>query len=229
MNCLECQALLHERLDGQPSGPSSPPRSPELDRHLAQCTDCRELFAGARLLAQGLQALPRPTPTDGLATRIVAAALRDREVRRQRVRLRVYATAALAASVLALLFSGYLLPTSGKKEDATIVKKDAPPAEAPRLAARADDARQAVAQLTERVADQTREQAKVLLAMGNPLELAQIAAWPVFNELEEPLDPAARSLREQAQTVAEPMARTARGAWNYFIKELPIFDVNPSN
>lgn len=225
MNCLECQALLQERLDGKPSL-----RTPELDQHLAQCADCRELFAAGRLLAEGLAALPRPAPADGLATRIVAAALRDREVRQRRVRLRIYVTAALAASILVLLFSGYLLPPSGKKQETPIVKQDAaPPVDAPKLAARADDARQAVAQLTERVADQTREQAKLLLAMGNPLELAQIAAWPVLNELEEPLDPATRSLREATQTVAEPMARTARGAWNYFVKELPMFDVNPSN
>jgi hypothetical protein len=234
MNCLDCQAALQQRLDGGPSL-----RTADLDQHLARCVDCRELFAAARLLADGLQALPRPKPDDVLAARILSAALEDRRIGKRRVRLRMYVTTALAASILLLMFGGYLLPTRKQDEQPQVVKKNEVPKRSPKLeeappvlAERAENARQAVAQLTERVAGTTRDQAKMLLAMANPLELAPMAALPGLNDLEEPLDPAAKSLRAATQTMAEgiePMARTARSAWNYLVKELPAFDVDPSN
>jgi len=231
MNCLDCQALLQQRLDGLPTL-----RTPEFDQHLAQCAACRELDAAARLLDHGMRSLSRPAPSDALAARIVQAALADRDLRRRRVRLRLIMTAALAASILLLMFTGYLLPTKDRPRDNpdVIAQKDprpkaapAPENKAPALGVRADEARQAVARLTERVADNTREQAKALLAMAKPLEIA-----PDLDGWKEPLDPAAQSLKEATQTVAEgiePMTRTARGAWNLFVKELPTFEVNPSN
>jgi hypothetical protein len=82
------------------------------------------------------------------------------------------------------------------------------------------------------MAGTTREQARMLLAMANPLELAPKAGLPALNDLDEPLDPATKSLRAATQTMAEgiePMARTARSAWSYLVKELPAFDVDPSN
>jgi hypothetical protein len=233
MNCLECQALLQQRLDGLPTL-----RTPEFDQHLALCAACRELDAAARLLDHGVRTLPRPIPADTLTTRIVQAALADRDLRRRRVRLRLTMTAALAASLILLMVTGYLLPTKDRKTDNqdVVAQNDKaddrqpapePAPQAPVLAVRADEARQAVARLTERVADTTRDQAKTLLALAKPLDLApKLPAW------QEPLDPAAQSLKEATQTVAEgiePMARTARGAWNLFVKELPTFEVNPSN
>ena len=242
MNCLDCQAVLQQRLDGLPTL-----RTPEFDQHLIQCAACRELHGAARLLDEGLRALPRPAAPDGMTARIVQAALADRDLRRRRVRLRLMMTAALAACILLLMFTGYLLPTKdGKPDNKNAVahhnaprvtpgpapdkpapEKPAPDKPAPVLAERADHARQAVARLTERVAGSTREQAETLLALAKPLEVpATLPAW------DEPLDPAAQSLREATQTVAEgiePMTRTARGAWNLFVKELPTFDVNPDN
>jgi hypothetical protein len=233
MNCLECQALVQQRLDGLPTL-----RSPAFDQHLAQCAACRELDAAARLLDHGVRTLPRPAPSEALAVRIVQAAVADRELRRRRVRLRLTMTAALAASVMLLMVTGYLLPTKDRKTDNqdVVAQNDKaggprpapePEPKAPVLAVRADEARQAVARLTERVADSTRDQAKTLLALAKPLDLAaKLPAW------QEPLDPAAQSLKEATQTVAEgiePMTRTARGAWNLFVKELPTFEVNASN
>jgi hypothetical protein len=237
MNCLDCQALVQQRLDGLPTL-----RTPEFDQHLAQCAACRELDAAARVLDHGVRLLPRPMPSDGLTARIVQAALADRDLRRRRVRLRLMMTAALAASILLLMFTGYLLPSrllpTKHHKDAPVVvqddqqRKPAPGPDVPEdktppaLTVRADEARQAVARLTGRVADSTRDQAKTLLALAKPLELA-----PMLPDWEEPLDPAAQSLREATQSVAEgiePMTRTARGAWNLFVKELPTFDV-PSN
>lgn len=233
MNCLECQELLQQRLDGAVSLSTV-----ALEQHLAECVECRELFAAARRLNDGLATLPRPLPAEGLATRIVAAALADRSRRRQRARLRGYVTFALAASVLILMLAGHFLPTP-QDGGTDLAKSDPPrpkvtppqptPPPPPALAKSADEARQAVAQLTERVADQTREQAKILLAMANPLERAPLQV-PSMNEA--PLEPATKSIREAGERVAdgiEPVARTARRAWNYFVKELPVYDINPTN
>ena len=68
--------------------------------------------------------------------------------------------------------------------------------------------------------------------MADPRELAPMASLPALSELEQPLDPAAKSIREATQTVAEgiePMTRTARRAWTYLVKELPVYDVTPDN
>jgi predicted anti-sigma-YlaC factor YlaD len=234
MNCLECQAWLQEMLDG-----AAPARSPELEAHIAQCADCREQHAAARQLLDGIAALPKPEASPLLTATVVAAALSDRRRRQHVMRVRVLVTAALAASVLLLLYMGYLLPSRPTPHQDKIADKGqqpdpAPPqaADAPaRLTRSADDARQAVTALTERVADTTRSQAKLLLAVANPLELTPMGL-PDLRDWDEPLDPAARSLQEAGQGVAEgiePMTRTARRAWDYLVKELPVFDIPPGN
>ena len=161
MNCLDSQALLQRSLDGE-----AVPRTDELDAHLAQCADCRELHSAARLLQGALAVLPQARPTSLLTPRIVAAALEDRKRRQYRARFRAVVTAGLAAAVLLLMVTSYLLPPPMPDGKGPVITKDPGPAKVnepepgPAFARRAEDARQAMASLGGRVAETSREQAR---------------------------------------------------------------------
>ena len=112
MNCLECQELLQKRLDGE-----SVSGSEALDRHLSECTACRELHAGAVCLLEGLKQQPSIKPASGFAQALAAAVIRDRRRRRERTRRGVFLTVALAASVLLMLLMAYQwMPRSGPNQ-----------------------------------------------------------------------------------------------------------------
>src|SRR5262245_11394768 len=119
MNCLECQELLQDRLDGQ-----SVPDSQEMDAHLSQCAGCRDQHAAALRLLEGLKEMPRPTPRPGFAQAIAASVIKDRRQRRDKMRGRVLVTLALAASVLLMLFMAYYwIPRPDEKKS---LVKDGP-------------------------------------------------------------------------------------------------------
>jgi predicted anti-sigma-YlaC factor YlaD len=228
MNCLEFNDRLQKMLDG-----ASVPRDAVTAAHLGQCPACRELDAAARLLTQGLQSLPRLQPSALLTQSIVSAVFDDRRQRVRRVRQRVALTFALAASIVILMIVGWL--NQGPQPSAKKMAQLPPPPqepEAPKLIQRADDARVAVTAWTERVAGQTKEQAKLLLAVANTFDLPPMANLPELSDLQEPLDPAAKSLRQATQTVAngmEPITNSARRAFTFFVKELPVFDIPVRN
>jgi hypothetical protein len=91
MNCHDCEALLQRQLDGETL------TGPELDRHLAECSKCRGLFAAGQLLLSGLRRLPALTPPEALTRKIISNAIQDRLRYR---RLRWAAGVALAAACL---------------------------------------------------------------------------------------------------------------------------------
>jgi hypothetical protein len=99
MNCHECEALLQRQLDGETL------TGPELDRHLAECSKCRGLFAAGQLLLGGLRRLPPLTPPEALTRQIVNRAIQDR-VRYRRLRWAVGAALA-AASLLFMVWAFY--------------------------------------------------------------------------------------------------------------------------
>ena len=101
MNCRDCEELLQRQLDGE-----SLPTSADLEQHLAECGNCRGLFAAAQRLRQGLRAVARPTAPALFTERATARVLAAR--RRHRVRRLAVAGFALAASVLIAVwyFSG---------------------------------------------------------------------------------------------------------------------------
>jgi hypothetical protein len=99
MNCHECEALLQRQLDGETL------TGPELDRHLAECSKCRGLFAAAQLLLSGLRRLPPLTPPEALTRQIVSRALQDR-LRYRRLRW-VVGAALAAASLLFMVWVFY--------------------------------------------------------------------------------------------------------------------------
>ena len=184
-------------------------------------------------MTHGLKTLSQSHGSPLLTQSIVAAVLDDRRRRVRRVRQRLVLTFSLAAAILFLMLVGWFnqpAPIDTEK----IAKQPLAPRdpEAPQLVKRADDARVAVAQWTERVADETKEQAKLLMAVANSFDLPPMASLPGLSDLEEPLDPAAQSLRQATQTVAsgiEPITNSARRAFTFFVRELPILDLPSRN
>jgi hypothetical protein len=102
MNCFQSHDLLQQRLDGEPIDDRA-----TLEKHLAECPECRGLHAAAVRLEDGLRLCTPPVPPIGLQKVIVAAALADRRARKRTRRLWISA-AAIAASLLLLVLNGYL-------------------------------------------------------------------------------------------------------------------------
>jgi hypothetical protein len=235
MNCPECEAALQRRLDGEPM-----PADAALDRHLTACPACRERHTAARRLLDALKASPAPAPPAGLAGRVVAAAVRDRQRRRRRLRRNLYVTAALAASILIMLLVGYFReppapPKDRANEVAPRVVQEGPPAKelpppAPEVkpeekkdVPKAKETGSSLAALTGRLADKTLSPAKALWAAANPAEGVPMGELPAV----PPLDPAAQPLRQTTQEVGEGLqvvTQSARRAFDYFARELPMLE-----
>lgn len=233
MNCPECLTLLQRRLDGEAVGPI-----PDLQQHLTECPSCREQHLAAQLLLDGLKAWPRPQPSPQLVDRVVTRVLQDRLKKRWHWRYRFSVTVAMAASLLLMAVGGYLwLPTPKGDPDPVkppaVVAENKPTPEAvpPPLQERVTVARNAVTALTERLAESTKEQAQMFLSAAPPLEVTNMAAIPDMANLEEPLVPAAETLRHTGQGMSDGfhvVARSAVRAVDYFFKELPTTDGGPN-
>ncbi|MBX9680276.1 MAG: hypothetical protein K2X38_16065 [Gemmataceae bacterium] len=228
MNCLECRELLQQRLDGDAALLSESAKS-----HLAACPTCRSLFASADVLLKGLAAKPAITIPASLTDRLVTFAVSDREKRRQRSQARWTAIIGLAASVLLMVVAAQVITRPGKTPDQAASlppiaqnqpKEKETPAPMP-IAPRAEEARQAVAGLTERLAEETREQARLLLSVATPPNLAAID--PIPNMDFDPIEPAAETLFETGRQVKEgfePVTRTARQAFGFLAREFAVLD-----
>jgi predicted anti-sigma-YlaC factor YlaD len=226
MDCRAYQDLLQRKLDGEATV-----RTPELERHLETCSACRELDAAGSLLLEGLKGLSAPALPTGFSERMTALVLKDRQARRRRVRARLLVTAALAACVLLMALAANLLPRSGERKHQPGplahdgVKTDEA-AHGHALDESVADARAAVVSLSERWTDQAKAQGKVIVSAANALTFPDM---PQVLEQAEPLnlEPAARSLKNAGQEVAmtlEPVTRTARRAFAYFVNELPALE-----
>ena len=227
MNCLECQEYLQRALDGESIADAA------LEQHLAECLPCRERHIAARRLLEGLKAMPQAAPPPDLAARVVARVLHLRERRRVKLRRSLYVTAALAASILImLLFAYFRQPTGGDgKPDVGPLVKEAPKKDIvppPIVEKKEKDQKPtSFATLTGRLADKTLDQAKVLWTVANPVEAMPIGELPNVKEL----DPAAQPLRQAGQEVGESfeaVSHSARRAFDYFARELPMLDMPPS-
>jgi hypothetical protein len=222
MNCLECLDLLQRRMDGETVS------SAALSAHLACCPACRERFAAADLLREGLKPGPRVQPSPNFAAQMAARVLRDRAQRRRRLQRRLYVTATLAASVLVVFLISYwntprqqvpgpIVPVA-KQDDS-----DRPTPE--RSQPKPEDTRQALLRYSERIVGTTREHARVLLTAANPLEQLPPGALP-------DLDPAAASLLHASKDVTEgvqTVTHSARRAFDYFAREIPMWEPAKGN
>ena len=221
MNCRDCRTWIENLLDGQ-----TPPETDALREHLRQCRSCRRDVAAARLLLRGMTKTPKASVE--LAPRLVAAVQRDRADRKRRSTYRWYAIAGLAASLLFMFGFGNMASLWSKKPEQNVANGTAqPPTVEPQLTERADDAQKAVAKLTRSVAEKTKTHLEVLWSAANPLDAASV--FPPLPDFDEPLDPAAESLRHAGRTVAqslEPMTNPARQAFSFIAREMPVFDLS---
>src|SRR5690242_3946657 len=205
MNCLECQELLQRRLDGD-----NVPGSLELDQHLASCRGCRLSHSAAHNVLDAVRQSPRPQLAAGFTDRMVATVLYDRAQRQRRSRKRWRTITAMAAAILLMACAGYLFLPNQPAEHKTIVENPPRQAEERPLAQSVDDARHAVAALTDRIADQTKDQARLLIAAA-PHEVP-MADLPKLPSLEDPLDPATQSFRQAGQGLSQGIGTLTHNA-----------------
>lgn len=214
MNCPHCHQLLQQRLDG---GPVPDPAA--LDAYLAACPECRSWHAAATRLQEGVRRLTPVVPPDGLADRLVAHVLADRNSR-LRLRRRVAGAAAMAAGLLLALLAYQrfgLRDAEPPPGDAIVYDVPAPeaPAQPPSLQESVAEAGSAVASLTRRKADETVGQTWTWWA-----DLVKEVPGPEAPVLDQP----ARPLREAGQNVTaglEPVTSSARRALHLFLREIP--------
>src|SRR5205807_10475002 len=143
MSCEHCDRWLQEVLDGV---------EPDLVliEHLVACPACRDLYESALALRKGLAEMPRPEPPLELTGRVVSAVRFDRK-RRQRRRQTFARCAALAASILVVLFiSEYR--SRPQPKPAVVETARAP---SPSLRKTVVDAGSVVVDLTRRQVDET--------------------------------------------------------------------------
>ena len=232
MKCPECRNAIHAFLDGDTT-------TAELRAHLDICPSCRREFAGARLLRDGVARLPRPTVPTTLAPRLIAAFEEERRLHRRRWVQNVAWISGVAASLLGLLLFGHWMMQPDAPLEPIVARKDKPmsaTAEAADFHRGADEAQKAVASLAHSVKEKTKGHWEILLSAANPLESMGLR-WhvqdfgppeaPTLLELEEPLEPAAQSLRSAGRSVAQslqPMANSARSAVAFLARELPVLD-----
>jgi len=217
MNCLECQELLQQRLDGEAIAAAE-----ALEQHLNQCATCREQHTAAARLLEGLKELPRTSPASGFARAIGAQVMQDRRQRRDKLRRRVLVTTALAASVLAiLLLSTFWLPRS--PQDGMSLVLDRPKIVVPPIKEKIPDEivpepRSPLSPLMDRWADATRDHAKVVLLAAN---LNAMENLPVVDNL-PPIDPGVREASQEVSDGVRTVTRNARRALNFFAREIPM-------
>jgi anti-sigma factor RsiW len=212
---------MQQRLDGAPA------ESPEVERHVAECSCCAALHAASLRLSAGLLLLTPQCAPASLTGRIVAAVLEEQRAQRKRHRLRA-AVAALAACLMlgtaaAGLYYGGVLKFGTNSSPHVAVNNNPeqpepipPPAQPPSVRESVSEAGNALATLTTRTADETVGQTRLLVPM---------VTGPSLDELDMPpaLEPTKPYLEAgQGVSVAlEPVTSSARRAVDLFRRDLP--------
>jgi hypothetical protein len=220
MNCLDFQDLLQRYLDDR-----SRPPAPEYTRHLAVCAECRTAHQNAVRLLQGLRDLPRPAGSPELTERIIAGVLQYR--RSRMVKLRIAVSMAAAAAVLLAIWAGSAWFDPSGPGSMTVVQEVEPMGPGS-LAQSFEEARDAMVQLTGRLADESKEQTQLLLSATPALPLSALEV----PSIEQRLDPAARSLRETGQGVTQGLqavALSARQAVRFLFNDLSPIERDAKN
>jgi hypothetical protein len=221
MNCLECQELLQKRLDGESVS------APAFEQHLSECASCRELHTGAVCLLEGLKQMPQVNPPPGFAAALASQIVHERKQRRDKLRRRIVLTLALAASVMLLLVAAFRwIPRPGPHEKHPgheIAKdnnksapplKNVPPEKTPEP--KRNEPRNALTQLTDRIADTTRDHAQVVLVGTN---LDAVEKLPADLPM---IDPSMREAGQEVSDSVRSVTRTTRKAFDFFARELPM-------
>jgi hypothetical protein len=162
-------------------------------------------------MAAVLRQLPRPVSPAGFADRIVAAVLDDRRYRRQKMRRRVFVTMALAASVLLMLVAAYAwMPRDQSPQKQDFVKDQPKNVDAPVV-----DKKPETRNALDRMAEVTRDHAKVVLVAANLDEVEKLAV----------IDPGLREAGHEVGDGVRAVTRNARKAFDFFARELPMPDM----
>lgn len=211
MNCLDCQDWLQRRLDGEPMA-----GTPDVEQHLGQCAACREQHGGALRMVAALQQQPRPMSPADFAERIVGAVLLDRRRRLQKMRRGLLVTMALAASVLVMVVAAYWWtpPDRPAPRQQFVLKVE------PKKIEAAPATRAEPRNALDRMANATREHAKVVLVAAN---LDGVEKLPV-NDLPA-LDPGLREAGQEVSDGVRAVTRNTFKAFDFFARELPMPEV----
>ncbi|MBL8795512.1 MAG: hypothetical protein JNM56_16525 [Planctomycetia bacterium] len=233
MNCSEAQDRLQQRLDGEAVIDRA-----ALDRHLAQCADCRSLHTAAGVLETGLRRLPSIAPPARLQEALIGSLLAERNLKLRRQRWR--SVAALAAALLLTVgiglyatgpeqvnryFAGWFAPTlTTPAPVATTPATEPTPPEAPSIRDGVAGAGTAVVSLTLRTTEETVEQTRLLTGtLPSPtLNLREVLPPPQDQ-------PPLAVWQETGQRVTsgfEPVTSSARRAFRMFVRETVPAPVN---
>jgi hypothetical protein len=217
MNCLECQELIQRCLDGEPAALDWD----DFATHLVICSDCRDQYAAAQCLLDGLRLLPPSRPPADLLERICRQVVVER-VRAAQFRQLPIASA-VAASFLLTCWAVYTVSRSVPIADAPAelsqVQQPRAPTDSPSLHRSIQEAGLAVVALTRRTADETMDQTKLFL----PVTIPQASVGDA-EDLEQALQAPAQSFREIQEAMSaglEPVATSARRAVGLFLREIP--------
>jgi hypothetical protein len=196
MSCEHCVQWLQEVLDGA---------EPDLAliEHLVTCPACRDLYESALALRKGLAEMPRPEPTPELTDRVVSAVLFDRK-RRQRRRRTFARIAALAASILVVLFVSKYRPGP----EPTLKPAAVENVKAPSL-------RKTVVEAGSIVVERTRKQVDEAIDSTMQL-LRRMEGDPPPASAVDPLQEASQGMTASL----EPMTGSARRAFALFVRDL---------
>ncbi len=213
--CADFEAVTNAVLDRHlpPTALDSP--------HLSECPSCRELAGSVQLLLSAL-ASPPPVPPDGFAFRVVAAAVRDRK---RQARIRWGARVGGLAVAAGLLLAVYLGNRSAAPTPVEIVENAKPQpipshpevTPTPRPAKVADklaEAGSAFASITQKTADQALLPTRNLFPMPEPVELPSVPA------IVPPQTDSLAQLPSTAKVGLEPVATSAKRAWNLFVRDV---------
>jgi predicted anti-sigma-YlaC factor YlaD len=213
--CAAADEALQRFLDGAPE-----PDSPALQRHWRDCRDCRERFAAARRLREGLVRRPAPPEPSALLTeRIVVAVVRDGQKRDRR---RWLAGAAVAAAVVLAIGVTWPRRPPGVEvaDNQPLAKQSLKPHDLPIPSLRAGltEAGTAVVGLTRRTVDET---------VGSSVLIRSVPLTPLPDPSDwaEAFQPAAQSLGAARQGLAEglePVTTSARRAARLLWRDLPM-------
>ncbi|MSQ93631.1 MAG: hypothetical protein EXR98_03640 [Gemmataceae bacterium] len=214
MNCLECQELLQNRLDGERI------TAPEaLDQHLSDCATCRQQHAGLARLLECAKQLPTPKLPANFAAQVVHEVMRDRRHRQDKMRRRVFVTAALAAGILLMLLAAYRWiprdlqqpPIVENRPSNRIPEKKALPTP------QKNEPKNAFASFAERLADTTRDHAKVVQVA---IHFDAVEKLPSVKEIPM-LEPGVREASQEVTEGVRAVTHNARKAFDFFARELP--------
>jgi hypothetical protein len=221
MNCHECEALLQRQLDGETLVQA------ELDRHLAQCSNCRSLFAAGQLLLSGLRRMPAPVPPEALTRRIVNRVLEDHIRSYRRVRWAV-AVAMVAASVLFVVWVYYYVQPDNtgpaalpmaKADDANRDKGNSSDKDKNQQAIQ--QARHALDHLTTRIIDRSRKE------VDETPEVTVLVEGPRLDQLRDLADIRLARQRSGMAIGLQTVAATTRRGLDFMLRDNPR--VEPKN